>query len=116
MAITYVWGVDRLDTKTVEDELSNVVKVVHWVVTGTDEDTGTIASVRGASGLGTASADTFTSFESLTLDQVKGWILAALAREEETPEDVEQDLQSRIDTKIARKLNPPMVAKDAPWV
>ena len=51
-----------------------------------------------------ADADSFTAFDSLTKEQVKGWVLASLDKTEE-------ELQVMLDQQLDNLITPPIVGK-----
>ena len=80
MANTYTWEFVQLDTAPTEGSLSDVVKSIHWRITGVS-DTRTpnnSASTYGQANIGDADADSFTAFNSLTEDWCKTQVLADL--------------------------------------
>jgi hypothetical protein len=74
MALTYTWKLEGLKKQNSND-LDNIIIGTRWKVTGTDED-GVIGSFIGATPfeLNTVDPDNFTPYESLTEEQVLGWI------------------------------------------
>ena len=125
MAITYTWNFGPLETKPVDGSLVDVVKTVHYQLHGVDDETGASSRSIGVVNLSDANGEDFTVFADLTEDKVKGWVLAALARENsvgdgesvaETPEQVEARLKESVANRIERLNNPPVVNKTAPWV
>lgn len=71
--ITYTWKFLPL---TVRDEgsLTNVVKCAPWSLTA--EDSHGDASINRIAYLGNADSSSYTSFDSVTTDNIKTWILS----------------------------------------
>ena len=66
MANTYTWEFVQLDTAPTEGSLSDVVKSIHWRITGVS-DTRTpnnATSIYWQATIGAADADSFTAFTS----------------------------------------------------
>lgn len=115
MTITYTWRIDPLETKPIDGGLTNVVSVAHWQLTGLDDVTQATASCYGAATFGAANPESFTAYDDLTEDQVKGWILSLAAEEGQTLEQVEQSWKDKVAAGINEILNPSIVAKISPW-
>ena len=98
MANTYTWEIPNLDVKISHDGNDNVVHTVHWIYKTTDENDN--VSIQ----LGTHSveydADNFTLYDSLTKEDVVGWLTDA-----ETGLDVIA-MQNRGDAEVALLATP----------
>lgn len=107
MANTYSWDCKTVDTYPTQDSFSDVVYNVHWRLTGTDESGEHSATVIGTQTISveTIDAETFVSFESLTHDDVVGWV------ETEMGEERVAELQASVDSQIADKIAPKSVTK-----
>ena len=68
MTITKIWNITGM-TNT-----DGVVKTVTWELVGTDSESGKIAKLGDTVNLNPADPESFTEFESLTQDQVIGWV------------------------------------------
>jgi hypothetical protein len=107
---TYTWDFPQIDTAPTEGSLTDVAKSVHWRLTAThdsatnDEGQPLSVSAYGSAGVGDANADSFTAFDSLTREQVKGWVLASLDK-------TEAELQAMLDQQLDNLINPPIVGK-----
>tara|TARA_R100000329_G_scaffold98631_1_gene81476 strand:- start:1840 stop:2178 length:339 start_codon:yes stop_codon:yes gene_type:complete len=74
MANTYKWTINALDAKVaVEDGNENVVYIVHWSYSATDETGEYTANSIGAHSV-EYDADNFTPYEDLTEEIVIGWL------------------------------------------
>ena len=110
MANTYTWEFVQLDTAPTEGSLSDVVKSIHWRITGVTDDynalggTGHISSIYGQATIGAADADSFTAFNSLTEAWCKTQVLANI-------EKTEADLKADIDTQLTELDTPTSVGK-----
>ena len=106
MANTYTWQFVQLDTAPTEGSLSDVVKSIHWRITGVS-DTRTpnnVAEVYGQANIGDADADSFTAFNSLTEDWCKTQVLANIDK-------TEAELKADIDTQLTELDTPTSVGK-----
>jgi len=107
---TYTWDFPQIDTAPSEGSLTDVAKSVHWRLTAThdtatnDEGQPLSVSAYGSAGAGEANADSFTAFDSLTQEQVKGWVLASLDK-------TEAELQAMLDQQLDNLINPPVASK-----
>ena len=95
-----VWNVVALDRAPTEGSLADVIKTVHW----TAQDSETVGSgdsavthqgsSYGSVGLGTADADDFTAYASVSKDNAVAWAKAALGSDQVTA--IETGIASQI--------------------
>lgn len=104
--ITYTWSISRLDCAPSENGLTNVVKVIHWGLTGQDEN-GISASISNSYPLPSPSPEGFADYSTLTEETVISWLEDNL--------DVGY-LRSFIANEIAGKYNPPITPLPLPWI
>jgi hypothetical protein len=104
--ITYTWGISRLDCAPAENGLTNIVKVIHWGLTGVDEN-GISASMSNSYPLPSPSPEAFTDYSTLTQETVISWLEGNL--------DVGY-LQTYLANEIASKYNPPITPLPLPWI
>ena len=102
--MTYTWNNKTVDTYPSLEGHSDVIFNVHWRLTGED-DNENIGSAYGTIALDTSDLTNFTDFDSITEDQVNGWVEAAMGAEEV------QAKKDAIDAQIAEKVNPSVVTK-----
>lgn len=84
MAVTYTWDcrtVDTYPTHTDDNsvEQSDVIFNVHWRLTGSEGDHSSTAI--GTQTLDVADLSSFTSFDTITHDDIVGWVEAAMGEE-----------------------------------
>lgn len=106
MANTYTWQFVQLDTAPTEGSLSDVVKSIHWRISGVS-DTKTpnnSTSIYGQATIGAANADSFTGFNSLTEAWCKTQVLANIDK-------TEAELKVNIDTQLTELDTPTSVGK-----
>lgn len=108
MATTYTWDcstVDTYPTHTDENSVtqSDVIYNVHWRVTATD-DTNTVANI-GTQMLSVEDLTSFTSFDSITHDNIVAWTKAAMGAEEVTA------LETRLSAALNELANPTSVTR-----
>ena len=104
--ITYTWGISRLECAPAENGLTNVVKIIHWIFTGKDEN-GTSAAIGNSYPLSIPSPESFTDYSTLTEETVIGWLESSL--------DVGY-LQTILADEIASQYNPPITPLPLPWI
>jgi hypothetical protein len=104
--ITYTWGILQLDCAPSENGLTDVVKIIHWGLTGIDEN-GTTASMSNSYPLPSPTPESFTDYSTLTEETVIGWLEGNL--------DVGY-LQTYLANEIATKYNPPITPLPLPWM
>ena len=106
MANTYSWNcrtVDAYPTHTDENGTteSQVVYNVHWRVTGSDETNS--STIIGTQALETADLSGFTSFDSVSHDDMVAWTKAAMGAERVT------ELEASLDSQLAELAAPSSV-------
>jgi len=108
MAITYELHINNMEAASTENNLEDVVKIIHWLYTGKETigDFDGYGEARGAIGLSDASSDSFTAFTDLTEQQVKGWVQSQID---------EVAIKADINSQIESQKNPPVVIKKNPW-
>ena len=79
MAITYKWKINALDAKISHDGKSNVVDVIHWSYSASEDHE---AGVYEVSSIGTHSLeydkDTFIEYDNIKESDVIAWLEAGL--------------------------------------
>lgn len=103
------WIVSAMDCKVQEDGLSDVVYNVHWrcSATETDGDKTYSASVYSTCSVPGPNPADFTDYNSLTQDQVLGWIWANGVNQAATEAAVAQQIEMQ--------KNPPTIQPPLPW-
>jgi beta-glucanase (GH16 family) len=104
--INYTWTISELDCAPLENGLIDVVKIIHWGLTGQDEN-GVSASYNNSYPLPSPTPDSFTDYSTLTEETVISWLENGL--------DVGY-LKSRLDNEIATKYNSPIIPLPLPWI
>lgn len=102
--MTYTWNNKTVDTYPSLEGHTDVIFNVHWRLTGEDAD-GNTGSTYGTISLDTSDLSNFTDFDSITEEQVNGWVEAAMGAEEV------QAKKDAIDSQIAEQINPSVVTK-----
>jgi len=103
--ITYTWNISQLDCAPSENGLTNIVKVIHWGLTGVDEN-GISASMSNSYPLSSPSPEGFADYSTLTKETVISWL--------ENNLDVGY-IKSRLSNEIASQYNPPITSLPLPW-
>ena len=98
---TYDWNCRTVDCYPEQDNEADVVYNVHWIVTGTSEDSE--GKSYSATNIGTQTLDTsqitnFIPFDQLTNDEVVAWTKGAMGDEQVA--SIEASIQSQIDSLI----------------
>jgi len=104
--ITYTWSISKLDCAPAENGLTNIVKVIHWGLTGVDEN-GVSASMSNSYPLSSPSPEAFADYSTLTQETVISWLESNL--------DVGY-IKSRLSNEIASQYNPPITSLPLPWI
>jgi hypothetical protein len=104
--ITYTWDISRLDCAPAENGLTNIVKVIHWSLTGVDEN-GVSASISNSYPLSFPTPESFTDYSTLTQETVISWLESNL--------DVGY-IKSILSTEISSQYNPPITPLPLPWI
>jgi len=82
MSTTYTWTIDNVDCVPEANGLINIISAVHWRLTASDGvNTG---EVYGKVLLDFPDSDSFTSFDSLTEDQIVAFLHSAMTTNEIT--------------------------------
>ena len=94
--ITYDWNCKTVDVHPQEDEQTDVVYNVHWIVTGTNGDYSSNAI--GTQIVPLSEGGAFIPFEDLTNEIVVEWTKEAMG--EETVASIETGIASQIESLI----------------
>lgn len=78
MEITYTWEITAMEVVLNQDGLSNVVSNIDWRLIATVEGKKFRAEHWGKQYVSAPEAESFTNYESLTKEQVVGWLENAL--------------------------------------
>lgn len=107
---TYNWTISQMDCVPQEEGLTDVVVVAHWQCTGESVSGGEMftAQVYGTCSFTLDHTKNFIAYDSLTQDEVLGWIWTSGVDKDAT--------QANIDTQIANLINPPLVTPPLPWL
>jgi hypothetical protein len=101
---TYNWNCKTVDCYPEQNNEADVVYNVHWIVTGTSEDSeDPEGKSYSATNIGTQTLDTsqiteFIPFDQLTNDEVVAWTKGAMGDEQVA--SIEASIQSQIDSLI----------------
>jgi hypothetical protein len=109
---TFNWTISAAEREVNLDGLENVIKTIHWVYRGTDEN-GVTAETYGATAIGNPDPENFTPWEEVTDPVAIGWLenimstTPALMPEgaETNPTQLER-LQANIEAQIAELAAP----------
>ena len=104
--ITYTWSISKLDCAPSENGLTNIVKIIHWTLTGVDEN-GVSSSMSNSYPLSTPSPEGFADYSTLTQETVIGWLESSL--------DVGY-IKTRLSNEISSQYNPPVTSLPLPWI
>ena len=104
--ITYTWSILQLDCAPSENGLTNVVKIIHWGLTGTDEN-GVSASMSNSYPLSSPSPEAFADYLTLTEETVISWL--------ENNLDVGY-IKTKLANEIVSQYNPPITSLPFPWI
>lgn len=106
--INYTWEFPRLECVPHESGMYNVVKIVHWRLTG-DDGTYKKTSYSTVS-FPSPSASDFVPYENLTKSMVEGWVTESLEAS-----GYLQGIKDGIAQAIADQHEPSIVTPPLPW-
>lgn len=100
---TYDWNCKTVDCYPEQNNEADVVYNVHWIVTGTSDQTDPQGMPWAATSIGTQTLDTsqiteFIPFDQLTNDEVVAWTKGTMGDEQVA--SIEASIQSQIDSLI----------------
>ena len=100
---TYDWNCRTVDCYPEQNNEADVVYNVHWIVTGTSDQTDPQGMPWEATNIGTQTLDTsqitdFIPFDQLTNDEIVAWTKGAMG--EEQVASIEASIQGQIDSLI----------------
>ena len=104
--ITYTWSISKLDCAPLENGLTNVVKIIYWGLTGTDEN-GVSASMSNSYPLSSPSPEVFVDYSTLKEETVISWL--------ENNLDVGY-IKTKLANEIVSQYNPPITSLPFPWI
>jgi hypothetical protein len=106
--MVFDWIISAMDCKIHEGEMTDVVQTVHWRYNATDvvEEKTYFAEMYGATAVGEPTPDNFTDYNSLTKEQVVGWLEETL--------DVTM-MQENLTKQIELQINPIDVTLPPPF-
>jgi hypothetical protein len=112
MTVTFTWDISQLECAPTENELTNVIKTIHWRYKGQDAE-GFAAESYGSIGLKEPDPIAFTKYEDITKETVISWLESNL----NVIEDGEElsTLQKSLIQNIELQRNPPIVNLGLPW-
>lgn len=115
--IEYTWTISQLDAYPEHEGQENVVFTVHWRLLASD---GThAAEVYDATALTLNPDAPFTPFADLTMEQVVGWVEAAIDAKaggsERNPRPTVAELKAALAADIERQKTPAVVNPPLPW-
>jgi hypothetical protein len=98
MANTYNWRINALDVKVHENDLDNVIYIIHWSFIAKDDSFEPVSeSSIGTLGVQYTEENPFIPYEDLTKEDVVGWLEEGL--------DVDS-MKENLDRKIELIKNP----------
>lgn len=109
MALVYSWNFNPLEIVYNEENMADVIDIVHWQYSATDEDTGTTTQSIGTIKLPTPTAESFIPFANVTKSDVTSWVETAMGTE------TLQSMQSNLSVQINNILNPTKGTVSPPW-
>jgi hypothetical protein len=106
--MVFDWIISAMDCKIHEGEMTDVVQTVHWRYNATDvvEEKTYFAEMYGATAVGEPTPENFTDYNSLTKEQVVGWLEETL--------DVTM-MQENLTKQIELQINPIDVTLPPPF-
>ena len=107
--IEYKWVINALNCVPKEEQMIDVVSIVHWsrIAEQYIGAESVQVSVYGTMSCPSPSETDFTAYPDLTYDQICSWLDAGLNVTE---------LDANLDSQIENIINPPIVTLPLPWV
>ncbi len=105
---TYNWNCKTVDCYPEQNNETDVVYNVHWIVTGTSDEVDPQGNPYSTTSIGTQTLDTsqitnFIPFEDLTNDEVTTWTKGAMGEEQVA------NIEASIDKQIQNLITPTSV-------
>lgn len=106
------WIILKLECKTSEKGLSNVVSKIHWKCIATETYNGTTFSseIGGPLEISSPDPDNFTIYESLTKEQIVSWITDTLGIKGT------QEVYDYLQNNLNEQINPTIVVLEPPFI
>jgi hypothetical protein len=122
MSITFNWSVSKIQVIPVQDDKTNIVTKVEWLVKAVDEENKMASSVSGTRSF--SLSGTFIPFEQLTEQQVLNWCFApenvSVNDSEGNPTTVvkllKDEAEAQVTDQIARQLAQKQSEPALPWL
>jgi len=110
MAITYTWDCKTVDVYPTDQDQTDVVYHVHWIVTGTSDTLDPDGLAYTSTSIGTQFLDitdlaSFTPFADLTNASVTAWVKEAMGADQVT------STETIIETAVTQLITPTSVTK-----
>jgi hypothetical protein len=105
------WTILRLECKTLENGLSNVVYKIHWkcIATETINNITYTSEMQGPLEISSPNPNDFTPYESLTKEQIISWVTDTLGTQGT------QEVYDYLQNNINEQINPTVVILDPPF-
>lgn len=114
MAIEYKWSFGNPDCKVSENGLENVIDVIHWRLTGSED--GLTAEEYGTAKMQSPNESDFTPYEQVTEPQMIEWTSEVLNASEGFKIDrTVEGIKARIAKSIEAQKNPEVVSMPLPF-
>lgn len=106
--VNYEWVISQMETKPSEDNLTDVVVIVHWRrnASTTVNEKFYLADSYGTYSCPLPTGEGFTPYEDLTKVQVEGWLDAGL--------EVDK-IDSALVSTLENMIDPPVIVLPLPW-
>lgn len=109
MAIIYNWNFNPLEIVYNEDVMVDVVDIVHWQYSATDEETGTSVQSIGTVKLPPPAPETFIAFANITKADMTVWVETTIGS------SAIQSMQTSLANQIETILHPMRGKVVPPW-
>lgn len=107
--INFEWSFNTLMVKPIENDLQNVLYIVHWQLRGTTEN-GVFAEQRGSCSLPSPDPNNYIPFTSITKENVEYWVQTSMGF------NAVDSIKKSIEEEIRFQTNPPFIQVTAPWL
>jgi hypothetical protein len=105
------WIISRLECKTLENGLTNVVYKIYWkcVATQTSNETTYLSEMGGFLKISPPDPNNFTMYESLTKEQIVSWITDTLGTQGT------QEVYDYLQNNLNEQINPTIISLEPPF-
>lgn len=103
--MSHAWKIESLEYEVLQEGLSNVITIVHWSCSRSDEQ-GNFGEVCSAYPLPDPDPDNFVQWSDLDESKVLSWMFADMVANSPEGESPKENFEAAVDAQIAEKATP----------